>query len=135
MLTLYINSDPEEDFLIALINDNGLVGKSEYNDQLGLSEQLLLLIDELLKTNKFTKAQLTQVAVKVGGGTFSSLRAAIATANGLAYGLNIPVMPIAKNSSLEEVIKTCALTDIKKFQPVMPIYDHEPNITTKRVEL
>ena len=128
MLTLYINSDPEEDFLIALINDNGLVGKSEYNDQFGLSEQLLLLIDELLKTNKFTKDQLTQVAVKVGGGTFSSLRAA-ATANGLAYGLNIPVVPIAKNSSLEDAIKTCALTEIKKFQPVTPIYDHEPNIT------
>ena len=129
MFTLFINSDPVDDLLLALIKGDNILEVVAFDGQVGLNEQLLMQIDKLLNNHDIKKEQLKLIAVKTGGGTFSSLRTAIATANSLGYALNIPVVPIDKSCNLDEVVKLCANSMINNFVAVTPIYDREPNIT------
>lgn len=136
MLILHINSDPTEikpngqaDF-ISLIERGGVLATAELIPEVGFNEQLLQLIEKVLKEGGRSLNQLSVIAVVASGGTFSSLRATVATANGLAFALNIPVVKIAKSTAVEEIVNRCQAMDGTGFTgSIMPEYDREPNIT------
>lgn len=56
------------------------------------AEDLLWNIDEMLNRNQIGKHELTHVAVSVGPGSFTGIRIGLATAMGLATGLNINLL-------------------------------------------
>lgn len=58
------------------------------------SKNLLAQIDTVLRDNNCSADALTCIAVVVGPGPFTTLRVAIASINGFAYGLNIPLIAI-----------------------------------------
>lgn len=58
------------------------------------SKTLLATIDTLLRDNNCSLDSLSCIAVIVGPGPFTTLRVAIASVNGLAYGSNIPLIAI-----------------------------------------
>ena len=58
------------------------------------ASQILPMVDELLVETGLTKHQIDAVAVGVGPGAFTGLRIGIAMAQGLAYGLNRPAIPV-----------------------------------------
>lgn len=118
-----------DELFVAIINNNGLVKNISADIELGLSEQLLGKIDAVLTETKVEKNDLTNIAVVSSGGTFSSLRTAVVSANALGFSLNIPVVPISKGSNVVEVIKQCTEFTNSDFKAVLPVYDHEPNIT------
>ncbi|MCQ9328979.1 tRNA (adenosine(37)-N6)-threonylcarbamoyltransferase complex dimerization subunit type 1 TsaB [Pelistega suis] len=62
------------------------------------AEQVLPLLDTLLADAKLTKTDIHGVAFSQGPGGFTGLRVACGLAQGLALGLQIPVVPV---SSLE----------------------------------
>jgi tRNA threonylcarbamoyladenosine biosynthesis protein TsaB len=55
------------------------------------SQQVLILIEEILKKNKKTLQDLTEVKVNLGPGSFTGLRIGMAVANTLGFVLDIPV--------------------------------------------
>lgn len=55
------------------------------------SQQVLLLIDKILKDNGKVLSDLTEIEVVVGPGSFTGLRVGVAVANALAWALKIPV--------------------------------------------
>jgi tRNA threonylcarbamoyladenosine biosynthesis protein TsaB len=85
-------------------------------------EELLVIIDNFMNRERIEWKQIKKISVKNYGGSFSSLRIGIITANTLAYGLGIPVTgKIALKSNNE-----------MKLDFVIPCYRQKPNITKKR---
>lgn len=55
------------------------------------SQQVLTLIDQILKKNKKTLKDITEIEVNLGPGSFTGLKVGISVANTLAWALKIPV--------------------------------------------
>jgi tRNA threonylcarbamoyl adenosine modification protein YeaZ len=101
--------------------------KSEFQQ----SEKLLPEIEKLFKKNKIQYSDLQGILVITGPGGFTSLRIGVATANALAYSLQIPILGIksAYNSDLEIIQANYKeLSKLKEFKQVLPEYGAEPNI-------
>jgi len=93
------------------------------------SEKLLVSIEKMLANNNLKLNGLKKIIVNNHGGSFTSLRIGVITANALAYALNIPI----ETGSLEGKIlkKNKSIKKLKTFSAhsiIEPIYDMEPNI-------
>ncbi len=89
------------------------VGKQElikeYESPRG--QDVLMLVDELLKKANIRREDLTGIQVNPGPGAFTSTRVGVAVANALGYALKISV------------------NNLKPGDFVKPIYDKPPSIT------
>ncbi len=96
------------------------------------SEHLLRLVETAMKKNKIELKKIKGLGVVTGPGGFTSVRIGVASANTLAYALKIPVVGLSlkefsdNNELVGKVVKK--LKTQKKFKPVVPVYDREPNI-------
>lgn len=86
MLKLYINTSDNTKTIIGL-NDERLE-KPTGPDK---SQQVLVLMDQLLKNKKKKISEITEIKVVIGPGSFTGLRVGVAVANALAWSLKIPV--------------------------------------------
>lgn len=59
------------------------------------TEQILPMVEQLLAEHGVAASSLTGIAVGQGPGAFTGVRIAISVAQGIAYGLNAPVVPIS----------------------------------------
>jgi tRNA threonylcarbamoyladenosine biosynthesis protein TsaB len=59
------------------------------------AESVLVFIDELLNHHRISKKQLQAVAFGRGPGAFTGVRLAVALAQGFAFGLDIPALPVS----------------------------------------
>lgn len=73
------------------------------------AENLLPLITELLSTANVDRRQLDAIAVGVGPGSFTGLRAGIALSVGLGLGLNVPVYGISSLTLLAGALASAAV--------------------------
>jgi tRNA threonylcarbamoyladenosine biosynthesis protein TsaB len=67
---------------------------AEHSQSTHHAQAILPLIEKLLNQAKLILADIEFIAVSVGPGSFTGVRAGIATAQGLAYGLGIKVIPM-----------------------------------------
>ena len=74
----------------ALADETGLLGETLLNVGLTHSEQLLPLIDDLLRQCRRTIRDVEGFGVSAGPGSFTGLRIGMATAKALAQGLSAP---------------------------------------------
>ena len=120
-MTLYINTTQNNLVELAIKDKNKLVAFKKFSSHRTQAEKLLPAIEKLLKAKKLKLSDLDGVAVENRGGSFTSLRIGVVTANALGYALGIPV----KGGQKSEVKS-------KKFSVVEPFYDREPEITIKK---
>jgi tRNA threonylcarbamoyladenosine biosynthesis protein TsaB len=55
------------------------------------SQQVLSLIDKIVKDNQKTLKDLTEIEVNLGPGSFTGLKIGVSVANALGFALDIPV--------------------------------------------
>jgi tRNA A37 threonylcarbamoyladenosine modification protein TsaB len=116
---MVLNINTTEKGLIKIAIEDGVkkIEESEKVDN-NHSEKLLMLIENTLEKNNYTLEDIEKISVVSKGGSFTSLRVGVLTANALAYALNIP----AVSSDDGKII------DFSDFQVVDPEYDKDPNI-------
>jgi tRNA threonylcarbamoyladenosine biosynthesis protein TsaB len=110
---------------IGLVCDREMTGTMKI-EGMKLTDTLLVNIDRFLKKHNLSKKDIGAIEVNPGPGLYTSLRVGVTTANILAFGLNIPVNNISDKSN---IIKD------EDSGPVMPKYDHMPNITRPKSRL
>lgn len=64
------------------------------------TQLILPMIDALLKESKISLQELDAIAVGRGPGSFTGVRIAVSCAQGLGFGLNIPIYPISTLEAL-----------------------------------
>ncbi len=80
---------------VALVSDTGeLLGEITLRNHESHSERMLPALEWLLATLGFTLRDLAAVAVSQGPGSFTGLRAGIASAKGLSFSLGVPLFGI-----------------------------------------
>jgi tRNA threonylcarbamoyladenosine biosynthesis protein TsaB len=85
-MILFIDTSNNRQTIVQL--DNHQIIKTYQSPR---SQELLTLIDKLLKKNKKTLKDITEIKINSGPGSFTGLRVGCAVANTLSYALKIPI--------------------------------------------
>ena len=75
---------------VALFEEQKLLGEIYQNTGLTHSQTLLVMAEDLLKQCGKTAADVTDVAVAAGPGSFTGVRIGVAAAKGFAWGKELP---------------------------------------------
>ncbi len=68
------------------------------------SSVLALFVEQIFQETKFNINELDAIAISVGPGSYTGLRIGISFVKGIAYSLNIPIIPIDTIDSLNTKI-------------------------------
>lgn len=116
---------------VAILEDDKLIDKNELDDGRTHSENLMPLLDELLKRNSIDIKEVELIACTVGPGSFTGIRIGVASIKPIAEVLNIKVASImslealARNVENKETI--VSLIDARNNQVYCGIFDKEYN--------
>lgn len=116
-MILNIDTTNKDEIMISLECSGKIVSKKSIAAPRRQSELLLLEIKKILLKNKFDFPDLKKIKIASKGGSFTSLRIGVVTANTLAYALNVPVVSIGSETKKS-----------KFYGSVRPCYDREPDI-------
>lgn len=83
-----------QDCSVALHSDGKLVASRQSQSPRSAASQLAVMIDEIIKSANHKAADLQGVIVASGPGSYTGLRIGVATAKGICYALNIPLVAI-----------------------------------------
>jgi tRNA threonylcarbamoyladenosine biosynthesis protein TsaB len=78
------------------------------------SQKLLTIIDELLSEKNISIKTIKSIAISVGPGSFTGLRIGMSVAKGLAFGIEIPIIPVPTYEALALQISS-EIKNIEKF--------------------
>ena len=116
---------------VAILEDDRLIDKNELDDGRTHSENLMPLLDELLKRNSLDIKNIDLIACTVGPGSFTGIRIGVATIKPIAEVLKIKVAAVmslealARNVENKETI--VSLIDARNNQVYCGIFDEKYN--------
>lgn len=121
---------------VAISNRGELIALEEImEDGYAHGEMLTILIERCLKTVTINMNDLHAVSVSSGPGSYTGLRIGTATAKGICFALNIPIIAIDSLEALIEIAKEsnpdinlCALIDARRMEVYSKIVDGQGNI-------
>ncbi len=109
---------------VALSKDSKIIAEQQANTSNAHAAALTLLIENLLSDANLTIKDLSAIAISSGPGSYTGLRIGTATAKGLCFAADIPLLSI---STLQ------ALADTAMHQ--MPDALHIPMLDARRMEV
>ena len=118
---------------VALSKDGALLAlKEDKSNNYSHAEKLHIFIDEILKENNLSVANLDAIAVSKGPGSYTGLRIGVSTAKGLCFSLNIPLIAIATLASLAAQVKpenafVIPMLDARRMEVYSAVFDGELN--------
>ncbi|MBN8687170.1 MAG: tRNA (adenosine(37)-N6)-threonylcarbamoyltransferase complex dimerization subunit type 1 TsaB [Chitinophagales bacterium] len=114
---------------ICLSRDITLLEQRINDNQYDHASWIHTAIADLLQSAGITLQELSAVAVTIGPGSYTGLRVGLATAKGLCYALQLPLITIstlemmaeAAREQAEELI--CPMIDARRMEVFAAIYD------------
>ena len=111
-------------------NGNLIALKESVTENFSHSEKLLVFVEELIGNSQLKLVDISAIAVSMGPGSYTGLRIGVATAKGLCYGLNIPLISIStlKSMSLGMSLKMkadlfCPMIDARRMEVYSAFFD------------
>ena len=106
---------------VALLEETRLLGESYQNTGLTHSQTLMVMAEDLLKQCGKTVADITDVAVAEGPGSFTGVRIGVAAAKGFAWGAQLPCYGVSTLESMAETLGVyqgyvCPCMDARRSQ-------------------
>ncbi|HUX46789.1 MAG TPA: tRNA (adenosine(37)-N6)-threonylcarbamoyltransferase complex dimerization subunit type 1 TsaB [Desulfosporosinus sp.] len=105
---------------ISLAEDGCLIAESFLHTSKTHSERLIPMLDQLLKAASWTLQELEMIGVVRGPGSFTGIRIGIATAQGLAQVLKLPLVAVLSLDAL-------AWAGLERMEDIVPILDARKN--------
>jgi len=97
----------------AALHENGkIVEVKELFTPQSAASQLAPLIEDIFSSAKISKQAINAIAVSSGPGSYTGLRIGVATAKGLCYGLDVPLIAIDSLLVLASTVNDIAKTDL-----------------------
>lgn len=90
---------------LGVIDDNVLKGEFTINHKLTHSENLMPLMDSLLKSLDLKPKDLDLIGVSIGPGSFTGIRIGVSAANAMAMALSIDVVGISSLEAMAHGVK------------------------------
>lgn len=129
-MTLFINTASYDEIVLTLLSsDDEKIKTKKIKAARQQAEKLLPAVAKLLESQNKKLKDLAKIQVVVSGGSFTSLRIGVVTANALAYALNISIEAVTASG---EILKNQATKKFANYNIVTPQYDREPNIGIKK---
>lgn len=127
-LVLHIETTTTNCSVALSCKDQLIAVKEDYESTYSHGERLHIYIDKLLKQEGFKPKDLDAIAVSKGPGSYTGLRIGIATAKGLCYALDIPLISIDTLSHLAKKSHTdtgivIPMMDARRMEVYTAIYD------------
>ena len=85
---------------ISLFNSDKKIDLLETSEDFAHSKNLPLLFNKIIKKNKISISSLQFVAISIGPGSYTGIKIGVNFTKGLAYSLNIPIVPVNSIDSL-----------------------------------
>ncbi len=79
----------------AVIEDGYVLTRTAVNRSLTHSQTLLPMVQEMLKNAALSLSDMEAIAVAAGPGSFTGVRIGVAVVKGLAFGTDIPCVPVS----------------------------------------
>ena len=116
---------------VAILENDNLIDKNEIDDGKTHSENLMPLLDELLKRNSLKPADIDLIACCVGPGSFTGIRIGVSSIKPIAEVLGIKVASVMSLETLARVAEgkdtIVSLIDARNNQVYCGIFDIEYN--------
>lgn len=115
---------------VAIVQDGELVGEYTINHKKTHSQTLLPMLEELKNMTELELDTVDAIAVARGPGSFTGLRIGSATAKGLAWTMDVPVISVPTTDAMayhfygsDKLI--CPIMDARRSQVYCGIYTFE----------
>jgi tRNA threonylcarbamoyladenosine biosynthesis protein TsaB len=123
---------------VALAYEGQLLYLKEENNGFTHAEHLTLFIEELMQLAGKSYQDIDAIAVSKGPGSYTGLRIGVATAKGMCYGLNIPLIGVNTLASMAEgAIKKysnykmfCPMLDARRMEVYCALFNEKGLIVT-----
>ncbi len=122
---------------IALMEEDRLISEYTLNMKTTHSSRLMPALDVILKDSLLDKKDIDGIAISIGPGSFTGLRIGLATAKGLALGLNKPLIGIPTLDALAHNVpyasyQVCPILDAKKKEIYTCLFRYENDILVRK---
>lgn len=136
---MILNIDTATDLAsVSLSKDGSVLGTLENNAQKDHASWIQVAINTLLHKEGCSLQQLQAVAVTAGPGSYTGLRVGMATAKGLCFALQIPLITIntlqamanaaidqwaSKAAGMQPPLYFCPMIDARRMEVFTAVYD------------
>jgi len=118
---------------VALHKEGKLLASRETQTPRSAAAQLAVMIQEVMAQSKCKPVDLNGVIVASGPGSYTGLRIAVATAKGLCYALNVPLISVNTLQLLASQGKDVVAIDSKRFDQTKVLFC--PMLDARRMEV
>lgn len=133
-MSLILNIDSSVELASLCLAKDGIAINTVSNEKLkDHAAWMHPAINELLRKENLTLKDVDAVAVSIGPGSYTGLRVALASAKGLCYAMNIPLITIGTLEIMAHAVKDlatdliCPMIDARRMEVFTAVYDKNVN--------